>query len=338
MKRKLFQFFVIIFLTHSSGNLSISPCIDTAMSLFLEQKYDSARTYLSRELLADPDNLDALYMFLNTYQIELLDYESYILDGDRFVHSADSVLNVIENKTDINNKNGYIRFLIYSGYIYGAKGLVLAKQGDWIHGVKYSRTSVKFLEKSQTIDGTIEAAWYGIGLYNYYIGQNFSWLPFMKSRCQQGLWEIERAARDNSPFSYAAKHSLSWILVDRGDLTRADSLVSSVLSQYPENTIFLRIKARIAFLKQENPKALDLANRLIALSEKRNPVNWSDLLSGYQIVVASLSNMGKKKECLAAADKVLHLEIPVSARKISFVQKHLRYIEEKKENLTGKKN
>jgi hypothetical protein len=61
-------------------------------------------------------------------------------------------------------------------------------------------------------------------------------------------------------------------------------------------------------------------------------------LSGYQIVVASLSDMGKTKECLAAANKVLQLEIPVGARKISFVQKHLRYIEEKKEDLAGKKN
>jgi hypothetical protein len=333
MKKKLLLIYILFFGKFLDAVSGTIPCIDSATTLLLQQKYESARSYLVQEIAASSENVDALYMALNIEQMKLIDYESYILDGSQFLNSADSLLIVIENRWNTGDKKGYVRYLFYCGNIYGAKALVMAKLSDWIRAVKFARLSEKTLRKTQAIDGSIEAAWYGIGLYDYYIGQNLSWIPFMKDKCRQGINEIDRAAKICTPFSYAAKNSLAWILVDRGEYDRADSLVSTVLLEYPENTVFLRIKARIALLKKNNAVAVDLGNKLVELSGKRNPVNWSDLLSGYQIVVAALGDLHKNKECLEVVGKALALEVPISAQTISYVVKHLRYIAEKKKLL-----
>lgn len=314
----------------------MDSCVDFAATYLMNQQYEHARRYLTDILNTEPDNIDALYMCLNTVNAELVDYESYVLDGYKFVKSADSVLAIIEKTMQSSEGEDYIRYLFFTGNIYGAKGLVLVKVGDWIKGIKNARISYKRLLKARELDTTLYSADYGIGLFDYYVGQNLRWIPFMGYKARKGIAEIEKAANTSSPFSYAAKNSLSWILLEREDFVRADSIVSSVLAEYPNNTIFLRIKARIALLNKDYINAVVLGRKLVTLSQRRNPVNWSDLIDAYQIIVASLDAMGKNQDCLQAINKALNLEVPVSAKKISYVRKHLNYIHNMKRKIEQK--
>lgn len=318
---------VLLFLFVLPSLAGMDRCVDSALSLIVQQRYISARRILSDVLSRDKTNIEALYLLLTVRQTELLDYESYAVEGDAFLTFADSVLKAFETNRKTVHGPDSTRFMLYIGNIYGGKSLIHAKNGDWMPAVKYALTSVSLLKKVKAIDSTLYEACLGTGAFNYYLSQNLKWVPFLGDRTEEGIREIQKSTQARFPFNYAARNSLAWILIDQGDLHRADAIVDEVLNDYPDNTIFLRIKARIALWQGRFDQAISLSQRLCELSLKRTPVNWSDCLSGYQIIAESYDKKGKSDECLATAQYVLKFEVPLVMRKIIYVKNNLQYME-----------
>ncbi len=276
MVKKIFYTLFLVVIADLQAALVFDPGIERVIDHFMEQQYATARSELAAILKAEPDNIDALFMHLNADQIEIVDYESYKNDGYLFIRVVDSILAIMENKMRVCAKGEQARCLFYTGTIYGMKSLVLAKLGDWLKAVRFARTSVKLLEETRKLDPMFFETLYGIGLFNYYLGENLKWLPFMRGKSRKGLADVEKVAFSSSPLNFMAKNSLAWIYVERKDYQKADELVSPVLKKYPDNTIFLRIKARVALLKKDYKNAVVLGKRLVVLSRKRHPVNWAD--------------------------------------------------------------
>ncbi len=337
MIKKVFCLTFLFLLTSNLySELTFNLSIDSVMTPLMNQNYDLARNYLKSVLKSNSDNIDALYMQLNVNATELLDYESYPIDGNKYLHYADSLLKIVENRIALPKSKANTRHEFYRANIYGFISLVQAKQGDLIKGIKNARISVKLLKNVLELDPALHEASLGVGMYNYYIGQNLRWLPFMGSKARDGIADVERAAKASSPFSYGAKYNLLWILIDRGDYCKADSTVSTVLKHYPDNTIFVGIKAHVALLQNDNKNAIVFAKKLVALSKKRKPVNWCDLISGYRIIIAGLKDMENYQECSKEIKNVLQLKIPYSAKKISYIEKHLNYIYKIKQKIEPK--
>jgi len=318
---------VYLLVTLAHADLNLAPKADAIIDDFLNQRYRNAKESIRTILADDPQNIDVLFMYLNVYQIELVDYESYILHGREFLTSVDSVITVFEKHLAKNAvRRDSAKCLFYLGTTHLMKALVLAKVEEWLPAVRYAMSASKQLKRAQALDTTLYEACYGLGLYNYYVGQSFRWVPFVKDKYEQGLAEIVRVANSPSPMSYMAKNSIAWIYIEQEKYAKADSAIASALRQYPDNTIFLRIKARVELLRKNYNEGAALGRRLAELSGQRDPVNWSDLMDGYQVVVASLDAMGKKKECLGVIRTVEGLNIPCEAKKIEYVQSHLDYI------------
>ncbi|MBD3391272.1 MAG: hypothetical protein GF418_04380 [Chitinivibrionales bacterium] len=304
----------------------MNASVDSALVCLVNQEYDAAREVVGAMLREDRRDPDALYMLLTIHQTSLLDYESYAVEGHRFLQLADSVLGILEDGLSQSRGVDSVKYLFYVGNIYGGKSVILAKCGNWFQAAREALTSVSILKRVQELDSTFYAAYLGIGVFDYYLSQNLRWVPFMADKSDEGLEAIELATRASFPFNYAAQNSLSWILIDRGEFARADSVVDAVLSEFPDNTIFLRVKARIALWTHRYREAVAVSARWAELSLKRNPVNWSDLLSAYQVIVASHLERGDTAACLESAADALAFEVPVAAKKISYVRKHLAYM------------
>jgi hypothetical protein len=307
------------------AEIHVDPFIDSALVCLVKQEYGAAEDLLEAVLDADSDNIDALYLLVTVRQTMLLDYESYTVEGDSFLKLADEVLARLEAYKPSAVDDEPVKLVFYMGNIIGGKGLIQAKNDKWFGAVKNALKSVSLLSKVRERDSTFYAAYLGLGVFNYYLSQNLKWAPFMGDKSREGLRDIEKSTRARFPFNYAAKNSLAWILIDRQNYRRADSIVSSVLADYPDNTIFLRIKSRIKLWTHQNEEARDLGMRMAELAYQRSPVNWSDFLSGYQVAAEGCVKMGREKEGRAIAEKALRLEIPASARKIPYVREHLDY-------------
>lgn len=336
MVKKIFFYSLFLFIVDIYAALTLDSSIESIITHFMNQQYTEAHSDIAALLKTEPDNIDALFMGLNAGQIEIVDYESYVINGYVFIKSVDSVLAIIEKNGQYICKEDESKCLFYIGTIYGMKSLVLLKLGEWIKGVRNARKSVKLIKKAKEIDPTLLETSYGIGLYNYYLGENLKWLPFMREKSRRGLADIEKVANSSSLLSFMAKNSLAWIYVEREDFDKADAIVSSVLAKYPNNTIFLRIKARIALLDKDYKNAVVLGKKMVTLSKARNPINWSDLIDAYQIIVAGLYAREAYDECLQIINEVLNLKVPASAKEISYVRKHLDYISIKKKKVEHK--
>ena len=170
------------------------------------------------------------------------------------------------------------------------------------------------------------AADLGLGIFNYYLSTSFKWLPFLENKELEGLASIESALQADFPYNYAAKNSLCWILIERDDFRRADSIAQSVLDEFPDNTIFLRIKALIKLWTGRYDEALKSGRRLLKLTERRRPFNWSDLVAGYTVLVQSYDKLGKKQEACVAAQSLFVQKIPAEYLQIPHIKKNIKYI------------
>lgn len=313
------------------ASASVGPhaaSLDAAVEFLTHHEYDRAKHELRQLLTANPLDFDATYLLLATEQTRILDYESYTIEGDAFMCCLDSVQRTLQQRLPALRGADSTRCLFYIGNVYGGRSLMMAKNDRWLPAIKQSMTSVSYLKQVVKRDSTFSAAYLGIGVYNYYLDKNLKWVPLLGSRHAQGVGEIWRATAAPTPYGLGAKNSLCWILIEQGRLIEADSIASSVVAAMPNNTVFLRIKGLLAVYLQRWGDAERIGWRLVDLSVKRSPTNWSDLTLGYQLAVQAADKLGRQQDARAAARRAFALQIPASARKIPYVEKHLHAIEE----------
>ncbi|MBN1578640.1 MAG: hypothetical protein JW913_18900 [Chitinispirillaceae bacterium] len=329
------SFFLILLLLGFPGkgtaytDTAVDPAsgiYDSAMLHLINQNYRSARTILAEHLSCHPLDLKALYFSFAIEQTRILDYESYIVEQKRFQIMADSMKRIFETGiTSLRGEDSTI-CLFYLANVYGGISVVQAKSGNWFDGVKNAINSVSLLKQVKKRDPGLYAADLGLGIFNYYLSTSFKWLPFFEDKEQEGLQGVRTALKADFPYNYAAKNSLCWILIERKNFRRADSIAQSVLNEFPDNTIFLRIKALVALWTGRYDEALRLGKRFIALTEKRHPANWSDLVAGYTVLVKGYNETGRKEDACYAAERILGRKIPAEYNQIPHIRKNVKYI------------
>ncbi len=318
----------VVWSSRSYGKIQTStlPVHDTAMQLLIEQKYDAARSVLARQIEENPLDLTAHYLSFAVEQTRILDYESYIVEEEKFLRLAESTRKVFEKRISTLSGLDSTICLFYLANVFGGIGAILAKTGNWFEGVKNAVNSVSMLKQVKKRQPDFHAADLGLGIFNYYLSTSLKWLPFVENRAKEGLESIELALQADFPYNYAAKNSLCWILIEKQNFSRADSITQSVLDELPDNTIFLRIKALIALWTGNYREAIPLGERLVAITEKRRPLNWSDMVAGYLVLVQGAFETGDHACACAAARKLSKKGIPPEYLEIPHIKKNFRYI------------
>ena len=316
---------IVIFVKFSFAELQMPEFATTLTELLMMQDYKKALLFADSIIAVDPENIDAQYMRLNILQTKMLDYESYPSDSS-FIKQADNFLNLLTKQSKNYSGDEYTKLMLFRGNIIGSIALIETKQENWINGFKKARLSVKILADTFKRDTTFYEACLATGVYDYYVGKTFKWVPFVGKRESVGISQIERAASRNSLFKFAAIHSLLWIYIEKKEYETADSLVNILIEQYPNNTILLRVKARNEFLRGNDENAFVLGNRLKDVSSRRVPINWSDMFSGYEIVIRLLMKQKRYEECQKIVDMALSYKVPAAAKKIVYVRDNLEYI------------
>ena len=310
----------------SQDTVESASKMDSARSCLMAQRYQTGERMLKDLCKQQPDNLEALYLLCMIKQTEILDYESYTVEGENFLACADSSLSVLTGALHCQKGKDSLDGLFYIGSILGGKGVIFAKNGNWPSAVRCALASMGYFKRIVKVDSNYYAAGYGMGVFKYYMSRNLHWLPFFGDKRPEALRQIRRALAAPFPYNYAACNSLCWILIERGEFAAADSLISEALVSYPDNTLFMRIKMRTALGLAHWECAESLSRRLIDVSLQRCPRNWADVVSGYQVLVCCYDNLHLGDACRDAARTALAMEVPEAYRKISFVKKHLSYI------------
>lgn len=301
--------------------------IAVAETLLIRQQYTAARTVLKDFLKANPEDNNALYLLYAIEQTDILDYESYTIKNESFMRFSDSINALLQERLPRLSGTDSLKCLFYIANVYGGKGVLLAKTGNWFAALKDAMTSVTMLKEVLRVDSTLIAANLGIGVFHYYLSKSFTWLPFVDANSQkEGILAIEKATCAPYPYCFAAKNSLCWILIENRDFLRADSIAASVLTDMPDNTIFIRIRCLISIWNGKYQQAVTLGEQLARISQKRVPINWSDLVLAYYTIAQGNDGIGKGKEAMEAVNIIRSKKIPREYKAIPPIKKNFRKI------------
>lgn len=303
-----------------------APNVRSAQQLMVRQKYEDAAREINAVLQNNPGDIDAVYTLVAIEQTRILDYESYSIDGARFLVLADSLMNTLNKRQAALRGGDSIRCLFYRASITGGIGVIQAKRGAWLDGARSAIAASGMYKHIKKADPTHLGADLGLGLFDYYFGTTLKWVPFTSGSVEKGLEATERALGAPFPFDNAAKSSYCWMLIDRKQYKKADSLAHTVLREIPTCTVFLRIRALIALWAGNYKDALKLGRKLRDLSETRTPVNWSDLITSYYITASAYDNLGQKAEARAEADNGLALNMPPEFKNMPNVKEHIKFL------------
>jgi hypothetical protein len=312
----------------SAPVLSGAAKLDSAVYHLAMQDYGRAANQLTSMLQSDPGDIDALYMLLATRQTEILDYETYTVEDSSYYCLADSVTRVLTARLPGLRGSDSVRCLFYIGNIQGGKGVMLAKNERWLAAASVALSSMSAFREVIRRDSTFYAAYLGSGVFDYYLSKTLKWFPGFGDRAAKGMGEIVLATQAPFPYNFAAKNSLCWILYDQHDYARVDSIAATVLAEFPNNTVFVRIRALVAMRMGNWTVARAEAQRLIEASSRRTPVNWSDLTCGYHIAVQALDGLGLHDSVLVKAREARALSVPPRCHAIPYVDRHLAAIDE----------
>lgn len=315
--------FIAIFKLTYAQTYHWDQSVYSILDLVMKQEYDSAYKICNLRIMADSMDTDSRYLKLVTLQSQLADYESYSLDGLRCISMAESLITFLDNTMSIRSSpEDKEKTDFFKGNIYGVLGIIKAKRGSILSSIRDARLSYEYFKKLKKSPSFSPDVFYGLGLFDYYIGDNLKWIPGVGKRARSGLDMLYAASRSDSPFRYGAKNSLVWVLMEREDFGEADSIASEVLEKYPGNTLFLQVRSRAAFGTKQYQRAIELAEQLISISLKRKVINWSDVLSGYQLIASCHIKMGNKKKAQEIASEGLAYELSDDTLQIEWVQKH----------------
>lgn len=318
------------------GNHKISSVCDTAQKLLVRQKYKQASRLLQDHLKCKPDDIDALYLSFAVEQTRILDFESYLVDGKKYQARAESLRAVFEKRLPALHGEDSLVCLFYLANVYGGLSIVQAKTGNWFDAVKNAVPSVALLKEVRQLQSDFYAAYLGLGVFNYYLKNSFKWLPFIDEK-EDDLKTLQSALKASFPYDYAAKNTLCWILIEKDQYKRSDSLALSVLKEIPDNTIFYRIRLMIALWTQQYQTALIMADKFIKLTLERETRNWSDLVAGYSVLIDAYEATGNFASMNSSINRLLQIDIPQEYVSIPQVKKSLKKINDKKQKYKNAK-
>lgn len=307
---------------------SSSTLLDSVSQALIRQDYTKATKELCVPLSSLRENLDKTYLSLAIRQAEIMDYESYELFSREMISKSDSIITVITTQLPRLRGADSTTALFYLGNALGCKSIFLAKESQWIPSIQCALSSVNYLHAAQKQNPFCFAAYLGTGIYNYYLSVNFKWIPLFGDHSAEGLKDIRTAAKAPIPYDLAAKNSLCWIYIDRKDYLRSDSVAAATLITYPDHTVFLRARAHSTFYLQKWALADSIAWRLVTISKKRTPVNWSDMVSGYYIAIKTAEARKQKGHLIQLCNEALNCGIPASYASLPYVHQNLKDIRE----------
>lgn len=218
----------------------VDQTILSGIHAFHESEYQKSLDYFQKVQLALPEHPAGYF-----YRAAVLKWMGTDHRSTKFYNEFDKEISKAISKAKALKKaqpeNPWAYF--YLGGAIGFRGLQHTDMGRFIKGYNDGTTGVRQLFKAVELKPDLYDAYYGIGLFHYWVGffsDFLAWLPGLGGNKQQGIEELEK--------SYA-----------NGKYTRMEAICS---------------RLRIHTTEKEYKKAIALANELIEKNPDYIYLHW----------------------------------------------------------------
>ena len=171
-----------LFFNVVSAGDTITDNLDSARHCIMSQNYPRALNLVRMAEERDHGNAEALHLECSIMQTEILDYESYCINGQHYLLHANSILNRLKTLLPSMHGGDSLKGLFYLGSIMGGICVVKAKNDNVPIAFTKGLSSIAYFKQVLSRDSNFIAAYYGLGVFNYYVSQNLYRLPYFNKR------------------------------------------------------------------------------------------------------------------------------------------------------------
>lgn len=320
---------ILLSFTVQAEKLELNPAIEKITKELLKQDYDQAERVIHRTPL---DKTDSLFLEVLLAQARLADYESYAVDGRKFLILCDSARNSFRQ---IEEYKRPIRDMYYIAVMEGAAAVTRGKRRDIMGAITASNISEDNFDMVLKKDSSFTPIYFSVGMRRFYTASVFNKVGMGKKTIQSALQQMEMSVTDETIWAYSALPSLFWVYMDLEKYDKAEETARRFLKEYPDNTMMIRGLAKLHSVRKEYDAAEAVGNRLMTLSQKREKVNWSDYFAGSVAVVAAMRAQEKKVEAIDEINRLVAIELDKETEKLEWVKKHKKSLKSIKEELVA---
>ncbi len=277
MKTK-YLFTVLLLLSINSflfSQLQIQSLIQRGMNQAYNMEFDSAEKTFNRIIELKPDSPQGFY------RIAEIHFWIYLGSKDPgeyqvFLKFADLAQTKIDKVLDDNPKD--YQTIYIAGNLNSFRAMAQATNNSPVDAFWSSKKAVDYFEKTLKLNPGYYDAYLGLGLFDYamsFVPDFLKWavnLSGLTSDKARGFHYIKTAFRKGSSDKTEAAFHLSKIYTDYlAEYDSASALLRSLISRYPNNTVFNYQYAVNLIKDKQFDRANELLNRVIILNNKRLP-------------------------------------------------------------------
>ncbi len=212
---------------------------DQAVSYSAQQHYDSALTILNEYQAIDSSTL---YVQVFTAILYMNAFDD--LGDTNTLYSADSILSLSQFSFE-QQKHQTQNDLFWYNMVLLQRAIILQFHGNSVRSALQIRSASKSLKELTSLSDAQAFA----AVYDYYIENTFSWVPFNDSK--QAIPPIQYSSLHSRWFKQYFVTTLSWIYYEEKRFDDALNTIGHYLTAHPNNRVSLQTKADLLFAKGE---------------------------------------------------------------------------------------
>lgn len=244
---------------------SFYPIFEETVRKYHQEDYD-ASVQLAIKLREEyPDTPAGVFALLANYQTLMRNYRVRIYEAQ-----YDSLIELCIKLTQksIKNLKKDGRNYFYLGCVYGSRSIYYARRGKLMSAFKDGSKVLTNFKKALAYDPEFYDSYYGLGLYNYWLGAKAKFLRFLsfsKDRRHEGIEQIKLAIAKGRFLYIDGMYGLTTIYYNEGDYEKALEINDKLYQKYPTNPSLLYMRGRIYQALQRWSEALNTFETLYSL-------------------------------------------------------------------------
>ena len=264
--------------------------INAAIDLLYQEKFEEALPIFEYIKDTYPDYpigdffLGFYYNFLASY------YESDYFDS-KIVLYYDLAEKKAKYHLSNNEKDPWFNF--YMGASLINKGYMLGRDGSRFSGITKTFDGISYIEDCLEYDKYHGDAIMLLANYKYYKSTVLSWVY---DRRDMAVLLLKQSIATSYFSEYLARSALGWIYIDYGKYSDAEAVADKALEKYPDNHLFIFLKARALFEMKKYQEAAELYHKLETKISVMDPkYSEKDMFNIYYFLSKSYSALNESQ-------------------------------------------
>jgi tetratricopeptide (TPR) repeat protein len=307
----------------------LSPCLDSLLLRAIDCSYVedfyTAESLITIVKKQEADHPVPYFLLSSLYELKWVDGGENIYKDKIFVY-ADSAIDKGKKWVKKNPKDAWGYFFI--GGSYTLKIFYYVLKEDYFGTILLINPAIYYLEKARNIDSTLADIYLGLGGWEYIKGK----FPFKGKDKEKGLKMIRKAIGGAKYVSLYSSLAYANICIREEDYDEAILILTSLLDSFPNSRTFNWPFLKAYYGKKDYEKALNIVEKLIAISKDNNFSNFE----AHYYKTKILFELGNLKEAQITADSALSIEVKEDMLHVKDIKKDLFRLKNEIKKKSGK--